>query len=93
MKATCDAKELKAALGIVKRGVARKSALPVLGHVLLEVNDDKLTLSATDLAVFVKHTIGCEHSENGAITAPFSALEKVVRLLGGPTTLWTEGDK
>jgi len=92
MKATCDAKELAAALRVVKRAVARKSSLPVLGHVLLEVSGDKLTLSATDLAVFVRHSIPCG-GEDGAITAPFSALEKVVRLLNGPISLWTEEDK
>ena len=42
MRATCDAKDLAAGLRIVKRAVARRSSLPILGHVLLEVSGDKL---------------------------------------------------
>ena len=49
MKVTCERSYLAQALGVAGRAVSSRNSLPILTHVLLQTEDDRIKLSATDL--------------------------------------------
>ena len=51
MKLTINTKDLLSAIQNVVGVVEKKQTLPILGHILFELTDKKLTLTATDLEV------------------------------------------
>lgn len=69
------------------QGVARscgvKAALPVLGNILLSVENGKLKLAATNLEIGVVKSISVEAEEEGEITVPAKTLVEVVGNLSG----------
>ena len=76
-------------LGIVGRAVATRSTLPVLGNVLLETDQSRLKLAATNLEIGITCWVGAMVEQEGSITVPgrlFSdlvsslAVDKVVAL-------------
>jgi DNA polymerase-3 subunit beta len=76
-------------LAIVGRAVATRSTLPVLGNVLLETDQSRLKLAATNLEIGITCWIGAMVEQEGSITVPgrlFSdlvsslAVDKVVAL-------------
>ena len=60
MKFRCQQQKLSKALNIVSRAVTSRTTIPVLKGILLEVNDGKLTMSASDLDIAIKNTIDVE---------------------------------
>ena len=54
MKITINTKNLLAAIQNVVGVVEKKQTMPILGHILFELSDDRLTLTATDLEVQIK---------------------------------------
>jgi DNA polymerase-3 subunit beta len=66
-------------LGMVQGIVERRNTVPILGHVLLEVEDTQLKLSATDLEVGLRTELSCEASSNGTLTLSARKLFEVVR--------------
>jgi len=74
--------QLLKSLQIVERAVNDRSAIPVLGNVLLEVHDNELILTATDLDVGVRYRLPLvEQADRGAITLPARRLSTIVREL------------
>src|SRR5260370_5929554 len=59
--------------------VERRNTVPILGHVLLEPDDTRLRLSATDLEVGIKTEVPCEHSGKGSMTLNARKLFEIVR--------------
>jgi len=53
----CDLKELRAAVEQVKRAIASRTSLPILGHILLTPEDSRLRLTATDLEIGMETSI------------------------------------
>ena len=60
LRVTCSKAELAAALGTVARAVSSRGAVQVLGGILLHAQDDRLTLSATDMEISLRATVGGE---------------------------------
>jgi DNA polymerase-3 subunit beta len=66
-------------LGLVQGIVERRNTVPILGHVLLEAEDNSLQLSATDLEVGIRTSVECEASAKGSLTLSARKLFEVVR--------------
>ncbi|HUM69502.1 MAG TPA: DNA polymerase III subunit beta, partial [Chloroflexota bacterium] len=81
MKVSCLQENLAKGLSIVGRAVSTRSTLPVLANVLLETDNGRLKLSATNLEIVVTCWIGAKVEEDGAITVPARLLNDFVSQL------------
>src|SRR5579883_3412178 len=89
VRISCIEENLAKGLAIVGRAVATRSTLPVLGNILIETDQSRLKLAATNLEVGITCWVGAMVEQEGSITVPgrlFSELiaslapEKVVHL-------------
>jgi len=81
MKLSCLQENLNRGLGIVQRAVATRSTLPITGNVLLETDQNRLKLVATNLEMAIVCWIGAMVEEEGAITVPAKLLTEFVASL------------
>lgn len=70
MKVSCLQENLAKGLSIVGRAVPVRSTLPQASHVLLQTDEGRLKLVATDLMIAISCWIGAQVEEEGAITVP-----------------------
>ena len=88
MKVTCERSYLAAALGVANRAVSSRNTLPILSHVKLETEDDRLKITATDLDTAIRCALPASVSENGELALPASSLSDYIsKLSDGPVTL------
>ncbi|MBI4128076.1 MAG: DNA polymerase III subunit beta [Parcubacteria group bacterium] len=66
----CIRDNLERALILVQRIVGRHATLPILGNILLEAAQGRLTLLATNLEVGVRYTVGAKVEADGRFTVP-----------------------
>ncbi len=78
MKIKVLQEDLKAGLAIVSRTVSKRSTLPVLANVLLQTDNGRLQLIATDLEIVTACWIGAKVEEEGAITLPQKTISDLV---------------
>jgi DNA polymerase-3 subunit beta len=78
---TCRRDELASALGVVARGLSTRGAVQVLGGILLETDEGKLTLSATDMEISLRASVTGDVSGEGSVVVPGRLLTDLVRLL------------
>ena len=82
MKLTIPQPQLLKTLQTVERAVNDRSTLPILANVLLEVGENELTLTATDLDVGIQCRFPLvPPSERGTVTLPARKLTTIVREL------------
>jgi DNA polymerase-3 subunit beta len=81
MKISCLQENLAKGLATVGRAVAARSTLPVLSNILLESDEGRLRLAATNLEVGVNCWIGARVEEEGRITVPARLLTEFVNSL------------
>lgn len=81
MIVSCLQENLARGLNIVGRAVSTRSTLPVLGNVLLETDNGRLKLSATNLEIVVTCWIGAKVEQEGSITVPHRTLNDLVSTL------------
>ncbi len=74
MKFTCNTQEFLQALQLVSRAISSQQALPILGNVLVKVEDGVCTLSATDLELSIVTQLSATVETSGAITIPSKAI-------------------
>ncbi len=74
MKFTCNTQEFLQAIQLVSRAISGQQALPILGNILLKVEDGKCTLSATDLELSIVTQLAATVETPGAITIPSKAI-------------------
>jgi len=79
MKVQCLQESLERGLNIVKRAASSRATLPVLEHVLIQADDGRLRLSATDLEIGLTTTVGAKVEEQGGITVPVRTLVDLVK--------------
>ncbi len=72
---------LSDAIQIVQSAITQKSSLPILANVLLEVSEDKLRLTATDLDIGICASIPVSVVQKGAITVPAKKFFDIIRAL------------
>ena len=81
MKVSCLQENLSRGLSIVARAVAPRSTLPVLGNVLLQTDDGRLRLSATNLEMGITCWIGAKVTEDGSTTVPARTFVDLINTL------------
>jgi DNA polymerase-3 subunit beta len=85
MEFRCPVADLSAALALVQGVAGRKNTMPILSHVLVDVDEERgLTLSSTDLDISVRTSIECETNAGGSACMPAKALAAMVREMSGP---------
>ncbi|TRZ93555.1 DNA polymerase III subunit beta [bacterium] len=67
----------------VQNVITTKSVLPILSHILIETQKDKLRLTATDLDVGISCEIPVSIQEPGEITIPAKRLGDIIKELPG----------
>ena len=79
MKFTARSNDLRNALQIVNMALQAKTTNPILECVLLNAENDKLTLTGSDSLMQVAFTIPCEVDETGTSAVRGKLLEEVMR--------------
>lgn len=80
MRITCNREALLAAFGAVSGVVPTRSPKPVLQNVLLRVDGDEATLSATDLEVWVQRRLyGAQADFAGSFLLPAARFGQILR--------------
>lgn len=79
MEIKVDRKDLIEALKIVKKAVAKRYSIPALECILLNAEDNKLTLTATDLELSITTEIKASIESSGKCLIPASSFAYVVQ--------------
>lgn len=70
MKFTCNTKDIATAVGAASKVVNAHTTVPILSNVLLQAEDGKIAVRATDLELTLEHAFPATIAEPGAITVP-----------------------
>ena len=81
MKLSCLQENLNWGLGIVGRAVATRTTLPITNNILLETDQSRLKLIATNLEMAISCWIGAKIEEEGTITVPAKLLTEFINSL------------
>jgi len=81
MKLQVTQENLNRALGAVARVANSRNPLPILSNVLLKTNNNRLSISATNLDIAITQHIGAKVSEEGSITVPARLMQDFVSSL------------
>ena len=65
MELAIERASLLNSLAMVQGIVERRNTVPILGHVLIEPEADKIRLSATDLEVGIRTEVACKAAAKG----------------------------
>lgn len=65
-----NTEELKNCLEIVEKALPARSTMPVISNVLLEIKEDQLTFSTTNLEMFIKTNMEYSSQQSGKILLP-----------------------
>jgi len=68
-------------LSLTQGVVERKTTIPILGNILCEAADNKVTLTATDLELSIRTACEAKVKKEGSGTIPAKKLLELVRLL------------
>jgi len=80
MKFSVNQQDLQKSLGYCQGVIEKRSTLPILSNVLLDVNGSKLTITATDLdLIFIHQISNVEILEEGKTTTSSSIMYDIVR--------------
>lgn len=94
MRFTTSQSSLHQPLSLLSRYVSARPALPVLANVLVEVDDNKVVFSATNLDVTIKADIPAKIEKTGATTLPARLFNEVISSLpSGEVTINTDNDQ
>src|SRR2546430_13593300 len=81
IKTTCSRDDLLRGLGIVSRGVSTRTTVQILAGILLDANDGKLSLAATDMELSLRTTVEAKIESEGSVVVPGRLLLDIARLL------------
>src|SRR3954454_5707898 len=81
VKVACSREELTRKLGIVSRGVSTRTAVQILGGILLNAEGGQLTLAATDMELSLRASLEAQVEGDGAVVVPGRLLVELARLL------------
>ena len=80
MKFSVNQQDLQQALNYCQGVIEKRSTLPILSNILLEVKDNKLTITATDLdLIFIHQVKNIEVIEEGKTTTTSSIMYDIIR--------------
>lgn len=93
MKFRCERDVLADALGTAGRAAtSRTGTLPVLSGVRLEVRDDELSVTGTDLELSIRLTVTVGGERDGAVVVPARLIADIVRALPAGAVELVKGD-
>ncbi|MDA0707541.1 MAG: DNA polymerase III subunit beta [Proteobacteria bacterium] len=94
MKLNIERGALLKSLGHIQSVVERRNTIPILSNVLLEGENGRFNLAATDLDIAIGESLAVEMQEAGGITAPAHTLYDIVRKLpeGSQVELYYDTD-
>src|ERR687889_922304 len=81
MRAVCNTDLFGGKLALASRGVSARSTIQLLGGILLEVGDEAVRLSATDMEVSIQTSSPARVEEGGRVVIPARIFNDVVRSL------------
>ena len=81
MKAIIEKKKLMQALIHLHGVVEKRNTIPILANVLIEAQDNFLSLAATDMEIAELQKVTCKIEQSGVITTPAHVLHDIVRKL------------
>lgn len=81
LKITVPREELAAKLAIVGRGVSTRTAVQILGGILLRAEGGTVELAATDMELSLRTTLDAQVGSEGAVVVPGRLLVDLARLL------------
>ena len=83
MRAVCNTDLFSGKLALVSRGVSARSTIQLLGGILLEAEEEKVRLSATDMEISIQTSSPARIEEGGRVVIPARIFNDVVRSLRG----------
>ncbi|MDD5083851.1 MAG: DNA polymerase III subunit beta [Candidatus Moranbacteria bacterium] len=92
MKLICTQENLRKAIAAAERAVGRQSTLPILGNFLLETENGRLKLSATNLEIGVIARVGAKIESDGRITIPAKLMSNFISNLPSGDTIVLESE-
>src|SRR5436305_12096889 len=81
MKITCSREELTQRLAVVSRGVSTRTAVQILGGILLSAEGGRLMLAATDMELSLRASLEARVEGQGSVVVPGRLLVELARLL------------
>ncbi|HEX9006612.1 MAG TPA: DNA polymerase III subunit beta [Bacteroidota bacterium] len=81
MKFTVNSSLLQRTLGKISGVIQARSTMPILEHFLVEVVNNTLTATATDMAIWMKVTAEVQGEEDGQLTVPAKRFLDTLRSL------------
>ena len=81
MRVVCNIERFSKKLALVSRGVSARSAVQVLGGILLEAEGESIKLSATDMELSIQTLAPAEVEEDGRVVIPARIFNDIVRSL------------
>ncbi len=93
MKCTTTRKKLLEAVLNVEKTTVKNHTLPVLSCILIEVKENKLFLTSTNLEVGIRFSVDVEDTEDGVTAVSGSVLSQVISSLQSDTKITFEIDK
>lgn len=78
MKLKVTQENLNKALGLVARVANTRGTLPILSNVLLKIEDNRLSVSATNLDIAIACEVGAQIQTSGSLTVPARLLQDFV---------------
>ena len=81
MQFSCLQDNISKGLANVSRAVAQRAPLPITQNVLIEAEDSKLKITATNLEIAITTWIGAQIEEEGSVTIPARMLSDFINSL------------
>jgi DNA polymerase III subunit beta len=81
MKVACSREELTQKLAVVSRGVSTRTAVQILGGILLSAEGGRLMLAATDMELSLRASLDARVEGEGSVVVPGRLLVELARLL------------
>ena len=81
MRVVCNIDAFSKKLALVSRGVSARSAIQLLGGILLEADGESVRLSATDMEISIQTSSPAEVEEDGRVVIPARIFNDIVRSL------------
>lgn len=81
MRVICARKDLYEGVQTAARAVSARTSLPILGHLLITAEDDRLRIAATDLEIGMECVVEANIVEAGSMTVPARVFTEVLSSL------------
>lgn len=92
MRFTCDQSSLVKALNTVSKAVTSRTTIPILKGILLNLQGNDLTLTASDLEISIEKVIQVRGMENGSLVVSAKLFSDIIRKLPNED-IFIEGDE